>query len=99
MPRVAEWNYGTDNMSHSTRFLATGFECLLSLACASSRAASKKYGLRNIRHCQASHGGAAVGEESSFSCFEGTGVEEVSVPDGVRELCDGCFSCCSSLRV
>ena len=28
----------------------------------------------------------------------GTSVEEVSVPDGVRELCDSCFKGCESLR-
>ena len=32
------------------------------------------------------------------SCFEVSGVEEVSIPDGVRELCDGCFDGCRSLR-
>ena len=32
------------------------------------------------------------------SCFDETGVEEVSVPDGVRELCDGCSTECKSLR-
>ena len=65
MPHVAEWNYtGTDKMSQSTIFLATGFECLRSLACASSkRAASPKHGLRNIRHCQASRGRAAIAED------------------------------------
>ena len=26
------------------------------------------------------------------------GLEEISIPDGVRELCDGCFKGCSSLR-
>ena len=31
-------------------------------------------------------------------CFAKTGVEEVSVPDGVRELCDGCFRRCQGLR-
>ena len=25
-------------------------------------------------------------------------MEEVSIPDGVRELCDDCFSGCGSLR-
>ena len=28
----------------------------------------------------------------------GTSVEDVSVPDGVRELCDGCFKGCSRMR-
>ena len=32
------------------------------------------------------------------SCFELSGVEEVSIPDSVRELCDGCFKECESLR-
>ena len=32
------------------------------------------------------------------SCCEGSGVEEVSIPDGVRELCDGCVEGCKSLR-
>ena len=32
-------------------------------------------------------------------CFSSYGVlSSVCVPDGVRELCDGCFSGCSSLR-
>ena len=29
-------------------------------------------------------------------CFESSGVEEVSIPDSVRELCDGCFFECKS---
>ena len=37
-------------------------------------------------------------ERIGVSCFEGAGVEDVSVPDGVRELCDGCFKWCLSLR-
>ena len=37
-------------------------------------------------------------ERIGVDWIEGTGVEEVSVPDGVRELCDGCFNGCSSLR-
>ena len=32
------------------------------------------------------------------SCFASSGVEEASIPDGVRELCEGCFEGCSSLR-
>ena len=32
------------------------------------------------------------------SCFQESAVEDVSVPDSVRELCDGCFKECSSLR-
>ena len=32
------------------------------------------------------------------SCFERTEVEEVAVPDGVRELCEGCFKSCTSLQ-
>ena len=31
-------------------------------------------------------------------CFQGTGVEEISVPDSVRELCKDCFRWCTSLR-
>ena len=30
-------------------------------------------------------------ERMGVSCFEGSGVEEVSIPNGVRELCNGCF--------
>ena len=37
-------------------------------------------------------------ERIGVSCFESSGVEEVSVPDSVRELCDGCFKGCLSLR-
>ena len=37
-------------------------------------------------------------ERISISCFEGSGVEEVSIPDGVRDLCDFCFKGCKSLR-
>ena len=33
-----------------------------------------------------------------LDCFEGGGVEEVSIPNGVRELCDRCFKECRSLR-
>ena len=33
-----------------------------------------------------------------FSSFLWSGFEEVSVPDGVRELCEGCFKECWSLR-
>ena len=32
------------------------------------------------------------------SCFHESWVGEVSVPDGVRELCDGCFKGCWRLR-
>ena len=32
------------------------------------------------------------------SCFEDSGVEEVSIPDGVRELCCGCFCDCWGLH-
>ena len=32
------------------------------------------------------------------SCFERTGVEDVSVPDSVCELCDHCFAVCESLH-
>ena len=37
-------------------------------------------------------------EQIGHDCFEGSGVEEVSIPDGVHELCDGCFKWCKSLR-
>ena len=32
------------------------------------------------------------------SCFERSGIEDVSIPDSVRVLCDRCFYACSSLR-
>ena len=43
------------------------------------------------------------GSSSSFepigvSCFELSGVEEASTPDGVRESCDCCFQWCRNLR-
>ena len=38
--------------------------------------------------------GAVHGVCQSTPC----GLEEISIPDGVRELCDGCFKGCSSLR-
>ena len=31
-------------------------------------------------------------------CFDGSGVEEARIPDGVRELRDGCFKECKGLR-
>ena len=37
-------------------------------------------------------------ERIGVSCFEDSGVEKVSLPDGVRELCDRCFSGCRRLR-
>ena len=37
-------------------------------------------------------------ERIGVSCFEETAVEEIAVPDSVRELCDGCFYRCESLR-
>ena len=37
-------------------------------------------------------------ERIGVSCFEGTRVEEVRIPDSVRELCDSCFKWCSHLR-
>ena len=37
-------------------------------------------------------------ERIGVGCFEGSEVEEVSIPDGVRELCNGCFAWCQSLR-
>ena len=37
-------------------------------------------------------------ERIGVECFEGSCVESVSIPDGVRELCDFCFYKCKSLR-
>ena len=37
-------------------------------------------------------------ERIGVSCFVGSGVEEFAVPDGVRELCEGCFLGCKGLR-
>ena len=37
-------------------------------------------------------------ERIDVSCFESTKIEEVSIPDSVRELCDRCFAGCSNLR-
>ena len=37
-------------------------------------------------------------ERNGVSCFERTGVKEVSIPNSVRELCDHCFFWCESLR-
>ena len=37
-------------------------------------------------------------ERIGVECFACSGVEEVSIPDGVRELCDRCFCECESLR-
>ena len=37
-------------------------------------------------------------ERIGVECFARSGVEEVSIPDSVRELCDGCFERCESLR-
>ena len=37
-------------------------------------------------------------ERIGVSSFEDSGVEEVSVPDSVHELCNGCFKDCSSLH-
>ena len=34
-----------------------------------------------------------IGDE----CFAYSGVEEVTLPEGVRELCDSCFTGCESL--
>ena len=36
-------------------------------------------------------------ERIGVSCFERSGVEEVSIPDSVCELCDRCFYKCKSL--
>ena len=32
-----------------------------------------------------------------ISCFEETSIRDVSIPDGVRELCDRCFKQCERL--
>ena len=37
-------------------------------------------------------------ERIGASCFESSGVEEVSIPDGPRELCDHSFEGCWSLH-
>ena len=37
-------------------------------------------------------------ERIGDSCFSCSGVEEVSIPDGVCELCDRCFKGCRSLH-
>ena len=37
-------------------------------------------------------------ERISVACFERSGVQEVIIPNNVRELCDCCFKECSSLR-
>ena len=37
-------------------------------------------------------------ERIGVSCFEYSGLEEVNIPDGVRELCDQCFLGCEGLR-
>ena len=37
-------------------------------------------------------------ERIGVSCFAFSGVDEVSIPDGVRELCEGCFKGCKKLR-
>ena len=37
-------------------------------------------------------------ERIGVPCFEWSGVEEVSVPNSVRELCEGCFKACRRLR-
>ena len=37
-------------------------------------------------------------ERIGASCFEGTAVEDVQIPDSVRELCDFALYGCESLR-
>ena len=37
-------------------------------------------------------------ERIGDSCFALSSVEEVAIPDGVLELCDGCFASCNCLR-
>ena len=37
-------------------------------------------------------------ERVGVGWIQGTSVEDVSVPDSVRELCEGCFKGCKSLR-
>ena len=47
----------------------------------------------------ASEGGPSSSlERIGVLCFAWSGVEEFAVPDSVRELCEGCFQWCSSLR-
>ena len=36
-------------------------------------------------------GSSSALEWIGVSCFDGSGIEEVSIPDGVRELCDRSF--------
>ena len=36
-------------------------------------------------------GSSSLLERIGDSCFKGSGVEEVSIPDRLRELCKGCF--------
>ena len=37
-------------------------------------------------------------EQIGNYCFVSTGIEEVNIPDGVRELCNSCFRECKNLR-
>ena len=37
-------------------------------------------------------------EQIGSWCFAHSGIEDVSIPDGVRELCNRCFRRCWSLR-
>ena len=41
--------------------------------------------------------GSSSIERIGVSCFEDSGVEDVSIPDGVCELCDRCFEGCERL--
>ena len=40
----------------------------------------------------------AFGAVEGFGQVTACGLEEISIPDSVRELCDGCFNGCKSLR-
>ena len=48
--------------------------------------------------CRVTFGASSSLERIGVECFQETGVEEVSIPDGVRELCDRCFCECKKLR-
>ena len=43
-------------------------------------------------------GSSSLLERIGVECFDGSGVEDVSIPDGVCQLCEGCFDGCDSLH-
>ena len=47
--------------------------------------------------CRVTFGASSSLERIGVECFQETGVEEVSIPDGVCELCDRCFRGCRTL--